>query len=142
MLQDNNGVSAFENKSYDSPETEFYKKGNMIFNLDKAKDLFKENYNQYKFIHMIINKYFINDKSYLSFQENLNSGHLALEIQFKFISNRIIYDLNKILENYQINIIKYFDRAYLNNFFKNIDINFRVGFILIKTKSIGLNQLI
>ena len=75
-------------------------------------------------MHMIINKYFIKNKSYLSFQENLKSDHLALEIQFKSISNNIIYDLNKILENYQIKIIKYLDGIYVKNFFKdNIDIS-------------------
>ena len=32
--------------------------------LTDVKDLFKENYNQYKLIHMIINKYIIDGKSY------------------------------------------------------------------------------
>ena len=75
-------------------------------------------------MHMIINKYFIKNKSYLSFQENLKSDHLALEIQFKSISNNIIYDLNKILENYQIKIIKYLDGDYVKNFFsKDIELS-------------------
>ena len=85
--------------------------------LTEAKDLFSKNYPKQEIMHMIINKYFINDKSYLSFQENLNSGHLALEIQFKFISNTIVYDLNRILENYQIKVIKYIDGHYVKNFF-------------------------
>ena len=37
-----------------------------------------------------------------TFEENLKSKNIALEIQFKSISENIIYDLNKILENYQI----------------------------------------
>ena len=32
------GLFVMLNISINSPETEFYKKGNMIFNLDKAKD--------------------------------------------------------------------------------------------------------
>ena len=68
-------------------------------------------------MHMIVNKYLINDKSYLTFEENLSCRHLALEIQFKSVSKSIIYDLNKILENYQIKITKYIDGKYVKNFF-------------------------
>ena len=41
----------------------------------------------------------------------------CLEIEFKFISNSIIYDLNKILEKYQIKIIRYIDGGYVKNYF-------------------------
>ena len=86
--------------------------------------MFRKNYQNQEIMHMIINKYFINNKNYLSFQENLKSDHLALEIQFKSISNNIIYDLNKILENYQIKIIKYLDGDYVKNFFsKDIELS-------------------
>ena len=70
---------------------------------------------------MLINKYYLNEKSYSSFDENLNSDYLAIEIQFKAVSNTKIYDLNKILENYQIKIIKYLDGIYVKNFI-NTDI--------------------
>ena len=66
-------------------------------------------------MHMIINKYFFNNISYQSFQENLKCDHFALEIEFKFISNNIIYDLNKVLENYQIKIVRYIDGSYVKN---------------------------
>ena len=72
--------------------------------LVEAKDLFRETYQNQKIMHMLINKYYLNEKSYYSFDENLNSDYLAIEIQFKAISNSKIYDLNKILENYQIKI--------------------------------------
>ena len=85
--------------------------------LVEAKDLFRENYPNQEIMHMIISKYFINNKSYLSFEENLKSKNIALEIQFKSISENIIYDLNKILENYQIKIVKYIDGGYVKNFF-------------------------
>ena len=70
-------------------------------------------------MHMLINKYYLNEKSYSSFDENLNSDYLAVEIQFKAISDSKIYDLNKILENYQIKIRKYIDGAYIKTFFGN-----------------------
>ena len=87
--------------------------------LVEAKDLFRENYPNQEIMHMIINKYFINDKSYSSYDENLNGSNVALQIQFKSISSSTIYDLNRILENYQIKIIKYIDGGYVKNYFGN-----------------------
>jgi len=107
-------------KNYELSVTKEYLDNSII----EAKDLFRNNYQNQEIMHMTINKYFINNKSYLSFQENLKSDHLALEIQFKSISNNIIYDLNKILENYQIKIIKYLDGNYVKNFFsKDIELS-------------------
>ena len=100
-------------KNYNFSITKKYLQNSLI----EAKDLFRENYPNQEIMHMIINKYFINNKSYFSFEENLKSGHFALEIQFKSISNSFIHDLNKMLENYQIKIIKYIDGNYVKNFF-------------------------
>ena len=92
--------------------------------LKEAKDLFRENYPNQEIIHMIINKYLFNDKSYLLFKENLKADHFALEIQFKSISNNLIYDLDKILEKYQIKIIKFIDGCYIKNFFdKDVELS-------------------
>ena len=87
--------------------------------LIEGKDLFRESYHDQEIMHMIVKKYFFNDKSYQSFQENLKCDHLALEIEFKFIPSSIIYDLNKILQNYQIKIIRYIDGSYVKNTFNN-----------------------
>ena len=87
--------------------------------LAEAKELFRENNQNENIMHMIIKKYFVNGKSYSSFEENLKSDHLALEIQFKSISNTVVYELNKILVNYHIKIDKYLDGRYVKNFFDN-----------------------
>ena len=87
--------------------------------LVEAKDLFRESYQNQKIMHMLINKFYLNEKSYSSFDENLNSDYLAIEIQFKAISNSKIFHLNKILENYQIKIRKCIDGAYIKGFFDN-----------------------
>ena len=61
----------------------------------------------------------MNGKTYSLFEESSKCDHLALEIHFKSISNNIIYDLNKILENYQIKITKYLDGSYIkSNFYE------------------------
>ena len=91
--------------------------------LIEAKDLFRENYPNHEIIHMIVNKYYINYKNYLLFEDNIKSDHLALEINFKSISTSIINDFNKILENYQIKILKFLDENYVKSFFnKDLDL--------------------
>ena len=87
--------------------------------LIEAKDLFRENYPNQEIMHMIINNYYINNKSYSFFEENLKSDYLALEIKFNFISSIMVYELNKILENYQIKVIKYLDANYIKNLFND-----------------------
>ena len=98
-------------KNYNISITKKYLENLLI----ESKDLFRENYHDQEIMHMIINKYFFNNISYQSFQENLKCDHLALEIEFKFISNNIIYDLNKVLKNYQIKIVRYIDGSYVKN---------------------------
>ena len=102
-------------KNYNTSVTKQYLENLLI----ESKDLFRENYQDQEIMHMIISKYFFNDKSYQLFQENLKCDHLALEIEFKFIPSSIIYDLNKILQNYQIKIIRYIDGSYVKNTFNN-----------------------
>ena len=87
--------------------------------LIEAKDLFRENYPNQEIMHMIINNYYINNKSYSFFEENLKSDYLALEIKFNSISSIMVYELNKILENYQIKVIKYLDANYIKNLFND-----------------------
>jgi len=87
--------------------------------LIEAKDLFRENYPNQEIMHMRINNYYINNKSYSFFEENLKSDYLALEIKFNSISSIMVYELNKILENYQIKVIKYLDANYIKNLFND-----------------------
>ena len=98
-------------KNYNISITKKYLENLLI----ESKDLFRDHYHDQEIMHMIINKYFFNNISYQSFQENLKCDHLALEIEFKFISNNIIYDLNKVLKNYQIKIVRYIDGSYVKN---------------------------
>ena len=92
--------------------------------ITNAKDLFKENYPDEKIMHIIINNYLIDGKNHFYLQDNLECEQFNLVIQFKSISNEITYNLNKILQNYQINIIKFLDGNYIKSFFnKNIEIS-------------------
>jgi len=115
-----NLVIGIKKKNYNNFINQEYLQNSLI----EAKDLFKENYQNEKIMHIIINKYFIDGKNYHSINNNLECEQLGLEIQFISVSNSFINDLDKILENYQIKIIKYLDENYIRNFFKeNIDIS-------------------
>ena len=103
------------------------KKKNYVENLNsknleniiaEAKDLFKETYQDQKIMHIIIHNYLINGKSYLQFQKNLQINDFGLEIKFISVSNKLSYQLEKVLEKYQIKISKYISVIYVENYFQ------------------------
>ena len=87
-----------------------------------AKDLFEENYQNEKIMHIIINKFIINDKHYKTYEENMIGDHLCLEINFISISKDLGLEIEKILEKFQIRISKYLDQKYITNFFDRKDL--------------------
>ena len=87
--------------------------------LKEAKELFSENYQNEKIIHLVINKYLINGKSYSSLEDDLESDNIALELQFKSISKNFINDIDNILQKYQIKVVKSLDESYVKNLFNN-----------------------
>ena len=94
-------------------------KKNFENSLIEAKDLFNESFQDKRIMHMLIREYIVGDQSYLSYIDNLNGDSYCLEIQFKSISNEIIFQLDKILEKYQIKISCFLDGEYIKKYFKN-----------------------
>ena len=86
--------------------------------LTEVKDLFKEAYQDQIIMHMIIDNYLINGKSYNSYIDNLQSDNLCLEVNFLSISNNVAITLEKILEKYQIKIKQYLNARYIKTFTK------------------------
>ena len=93
--------------------------------LTDIKDVFKENYNQYKLIHMIIDKYMIDGVSYSSLQDQTSNDEICLEIKLILISNLIIFEIENILKKYQIQVNYYVEKGYMKDFFldKQLDIS-------------------
>jgi len=93
--------------------------------LTDVKDLFKENYNQYKLIHMIIDKYIIDGVSYSSLEDQISNDEVCLEIKVILISNSIILEIENILKKYQIQVNNFLDKGYVKDFFldKQLDIS-------------------
>ena len=100
--------------------------------LSDINDLFKENYNQYKLMHMLINKYIIDGESYSFLRDKINSNEIFLEIKLISISNLIIFKIENILKKYQIQVNNYLDKAYIKNFYKDekIDISHKAHKLL------------
>ena len=69
--------------------------------------------------------------SYSYIKDNLEYEQLNLVIQFNCISKDITNNLNKVLQNYQINITKYIDGNYIENFLKeDIEVSIKAFNIL------------
>ncbi len=94
-------------------------KKNFENSLIEAKDLFNESFQDKKIMHMLIREYIVGDQSHLSYIDNLRGDSYRLEIQFKSISSEITFQLDKILEKYQIKISRCLDGEYIKNYFKN-----------------------
>ena len=112
LLNINLGV---KKKNYD----QLISKKNFENSLIEAKDLFNESFQDKKIMHMLIREYIVGDQSYLSYIDNLRGDSYCLEIQFKSISSEITFQLDKILEKYQIKISCCLDGEYIKNYFKN-----------------------
>ncbi len=86
---------------------------------------------------MLIKNYFVNKNYFSTFQDNIDSDHFCLEIQFKYIPNIFLSELVKLFEQYQINIVEYLDGNYVKSFFNNEDLEFSEKIYKIQT---GLNS--
>ena len=93
--------------------------------LTEVKNLFKENYNQYKLMHMIIDKYIIDGVSYSSWQDKISNDEICLEIKLVSLSNLITLEIENILKKYQIQVSNFLDKRYVKDFFfdKQLDIS-------------------
>ena len=112
LLNINLGV---KKKNYD----QLISKKNFENSLIEAKDLFNESFQDKKIMHMLIREFIVGDQSHLTYIDNLRGDSYCLEIEFKSISNEIIFQLDKILEKYQIKISRFIDGEYIKMYFKN-----------------------
>ena len=87
--------------------------------LIKLKNLINENYKNQTIIHMLIKNQLVYDNIETLSSMNENTNFQYLEVNFITISNDLIINLNKVLEEYQIKISKFVDGKYVKNFFKD-----------------------
>ena len=90
--------------------------------LTEAKDLIKDTNQDQKIIHILISNYIVDGINFSKFTNNIISDNLCLELKFISIPNKLTYDIEKILEKYQIKVSKYLDYSYIQNFFEGRDL--------------------
>ena len=105
--------------------------------LAELKDLFKENYQNNKIIHFIINKYSIDEIEYKSFNEEIDGEYMCVEANFISAPNVLVKEISDILEKYQIKVDRLFDMKYVKNFFEGEDLD--ISIVAFKIQS-GHNQ--
>ena len=93
--------------------------------LTELKDLFKENYQNNKIMHFIVNRYLIDGVNYTSFDKEIDGDHICVEVKFISISNSLIKEISNVLEKYQIKIGHLFEKKYIKSFFEgqNLDLS-------------------
>ena len=90
----------------------------LIYSLNELKNYCKKTLEK-KIIHMLIDDYIIDGKSYSNLNTNLNCDNFSLNVRFICLPHKIIENLEKILKIYQIAIKQIVDENYINDFFKD-----------------------
>ena len=93
-------------------------KNNLESSLAELKDLFKENYQNYKIMHFVINRCLIDGINYSSFDKEIIGEDMIIEVNFISISNILIKEISNVLEKYQIKIDRLFEKKYIKNLFE------------------------
>ena len=86
--------------------------------LSELKDLFKQNYQNNKIMHFIINKYLIDEINYEAFDEKIDGDYMIVEVNFISAPDILIKKISNVLKNYQIKIDRLFEKNYIKNFFE------------------------
>jgi len=108
-------------------------KNNLESSLAELKDLFKENYQNYKIMHFVINRCLIDGINYTSFDKEIIGEDMIIEVNFIFISNILIKEISNVLEKYQIKIDRLFEKKHIKNLFEEEHLD--LSLIAFKIKS-------
>jgi len=86
---------------------------NIKHSLNEIKSQFEDSFRDKTLIHMIINKYLIDSKEFLTFPQNLNCQIFSLDVTFISLSNNLIKELEIICKKYHISISKFVSAEYV-----------------------------
>ena len=89
----------------------------------EIKDLFKENYQNNKIMHFVLNRCSIDGNNYTPFVKEIDGEDMCVEVSFISISNILIKEISNLLEKYQIKIDHLFEKKYIKNFFKGVHLD-------------------
>jgi len=109
----------------------------LIHPLNDLKNSCQTNFNEKKIIHMLIENYLVDNKSYSSLPLNKKCNFFSLDVNFICLSKNFIYNLEKILKKYHILISQILYADYVENFF---DQNHQTIFSTASRIKSGLNE--
>ena len=96
----------------------------LIYSLNQIKDSCKKTLEDKKIIHMIIEKFIIDNNEYSHLPENLKCDNFSLNVKFITLSENSIKTLENILKKYQISIDRIISADYVNQLFAQDEHNF------------------
>ena len=99
---------SIKKKNYEKRLAQKYLEKSLV----EVKDVFRENYKDQIILHMIVVE---NDENEDNFLLN-NDNHLYLEINFISITNKFTFNIEKLLENYQVKIRRYMSGSYIKSY--------------------------
>tara|TARA_Y100001958_G_scaffold158054_1_gene154859 strand:- start:522 stop:1226 length:705 start_codon:yes stop_codon:yes gene_type:complete len=98
-------------------------KKNLIYPLNEAKALCDKTIGKKKIIHMFIDNYQINGNNFSKLPNHLSCYYFYLDIKFLCLSHEYLSNLENALKKHQISIDRILDFHYVNNFFRDKDLN-------------------
>ena len=128
-----NCLIGIKKKNYGEKINKYY----LESSLTDLKDLFKENYQNKKMIHFIVNRFLIDGVNYTSFDQQIDGEDMCIEVDFISISNILIDEIGSVLEKYQIKIDRLFEKKYIEKLFEGEHLD--LSLIAFKIQS-GHNQ--
>ncbi len=92
--------------------------------ITEAKDIIKEKYNDYKIMHILIDKFLINGNSHIKLKKDFNGEDFGLEIQFIIVPNFYTTKIEEVLKKFQIKVVGYINGKYIKNLIKDKNTDF------------------
>ena len=97
---------------------------NIIYLLNDAKEQCKKNFEGKKIIHMIIDSYLIDGKTYNYLPKEVKCSDVSLSIRFICLSDKIVKHIEMILKKYQILLNNIISANYALKLFDNKEQDF------------------
>ena len=92
-------------------------KNEIIYSLNEIKDSCKKTLEGRRIIHMIIEKFVIDDNVFFTLPKNLRCDNFSIDVKFISLSENLVKNLENILKKYQISVDRILSADYVKNFF-------------------------
>jgi len=103
---------------------EFITNKNLNYILNEAKDQCSNTLVDKKIIHILIDKYLIDDQKFLNLPQNLKCDYFSLDVNFICLPLNYLKKIENILSKYQISISRVISMKYLETLFLDKNVEF------------------